>query len=103
MVNSGLTISDIATITKIFEKYPEVISVVLFGSRAKGTYKPASDIDLAIMNIGVPTAIIAKIKGELEETNLAYFVDLIDYTSLAHEELKEHIDRVGVPFYQIKK
>ncbi len=48
----GLTDRDIQTIHDILYKYPEVSLVHIFGSRAKGTSKPGSDIDLAIMNKG---------------------------------------------------
>ncbi len=40
------------TLHDILYKYPEVLLVHIFGSRAKGTNKPGSDIDLAIMNKG---------------------------------------------------
>ena len=99
MINNGLTARDIKTIQSIFNKYPEVILVHLFGSRAKGNYKPASDIDLAIMNEGVSLETMSKIKGEFEESSLPYLIDLVDYYSLKHPEIKEHIDRVGIVIY----
>ena len=45
----GLKESDIELIKKVFSNYPEVEKVILYGSRAKGTYKPASDIDLTLL------------------------------------------------------
>ena len=35
----------------------------------------------------------------LEESPMPYFFDVIDYSSLTHEKLKNHIDRVGKVIY----
>lgn len=35
-------------LTSVFPRHPEVESVVLYGSRAKGNYKPFSDIDITL-------------------------------------------------------
>ncbi len=96
----GLTDRDMKTLQDIFDKYPEVKSVFVFGSRAKGTYKQGSDIDLAVMNQGVKDAVIDKMKSDFEDSSLPYIVDLINYHTLKHQELKVHIDRVGVSFYK---
>ncbi|OGR03913.1 MAG: hypothetical protein A2511_08280 [Deltaproteobacteria bacterium RIFOXYD12_FULL_50_9] len=96
----GLTDRDMQTMLDIFIKYPEVQTVFVFGSRAKQTHKPGSDIDLAIMNAGVRETVISKIKGDFDESSLPYTVDLVNYPVLNHAELKNHIDRVGVLFYQ---
>jgi predicted nucleotidyltransferase len=97
----GLTDRDTQTLFGIFNKFQEVESVYLYGSRAKGVYKLGSDIDLAIMNKGVSKKTIRTIKAEMEDSNLPYFVDITNFTTLTHKELAEHIQRVGVPFYQI--
>ncbi len=94
----GLTERDMQTIRDILKKYPEVITVWLFGSRAKGTFKKGSDIDLAIMNEGVNNEMISRIKSDFEASSLPYRVDITNYSELGHKKLKEHIERVGVPF-----
>ncbi|HTG45994.1 MAG TPA: nucleotidyltransferase domain-containing protein, partial [Verrucomicrobiae bacterium] len=33
---------------EVFRRHPEVTRVILFGSRAKGTHRPSSDVDLAL-------------------------------------------------------
>ena len=57
----GLTERDMQTIQDIFNKYPEVEVVHIFGSRAKGTFKIGSDVDLALMNTGINDKIIRKL------------------------------------------
>jgi len=98
----GLTERDTQTLFGIFNKFQEVESVYLYGSRAKGTHKSGSDIDLAIMNDGVSEKTIRTIKAEMEDSSLPYFVDITNFTTLTHKEFAEHIQRVGVSFYSNK-
>jgi|AntRauTorckE6833_2_1112554.scaffolds.fasta_scaffold00789_5 predicted nucleotidyltransferase len=100
-VNSsyGLTDRDLQTITDIFTRYPQIKTVQLFGSRAKGTFHPGSDIDLAIMNKDVPQKIMLQLKSEFSESSLPYFVDLVYYPEIESDALREHIERVGVLIY----
>jgi len=88
------------TLTGIFQKYPEVKNVCLFGSRAKGTHKQGSDIDLAIMNEGVSDKTLRAIVAHFEESSLPYNVDVANLTTVTHRELKEHVGRVGVAVYE---
>ncbi len=96
----GLTQRDMAAIWFIFEGYPEVKMVYLFGSRAKGNYRPGSDIDLAIMNEGVSAKKLAKLKSDFEDSNLPYNVDLVDFNQLENRGFIDHIKRVGIPFFK---
>lgn len=95
----GLSEKDRNIILYILKKFTEIRTVRIFGSRAKGNYKKGSDIDLAVMDI-IDDRILGKIQSEFEYSNLPYRVDIIFYPSLTHLELKEHIDRVGIVFYE---
>jgi predicted nucleotidyltransferase len=44
-----------------------VEEAILFGSRALGTYKPASDVDIALKGEGVTSALAARLKFDIEE------------------------------------
>lgn len=94
----GLTKRDMDTIWSIFRSFPEVETVYLFGSRAKGNYRLGSDVDLAIMNEGVNSRTLSKLNGKFEESSLPYNIDLVDFTRLTKQEFIEHIQRVGIPF-----
>lgn len=96
----GLTQRDISTLTEILRKHSTVADVMLFGSRAKGTFKPGSDIDLAIMNNGVSDTEILNIKNDLEESSLPYLVDVLNYSKIKTADLINHIKRVGVSIYK---
>jgi len=96
----GLTERDMETIISILNKYTEIKNVHLFGSRAKGSYRYGSDVDLAIMDSELDTKKLARIKRDFEESSLPYNVDIVDFTRLDDQELIDHIKRVGIPFFQ---
>ena len=96
----GLSDRDLSTIRAIFSKYEDVKRVHIFGSRAKGTENQGSDIDLAVMNDGVKDSTLSQLIEDFSDSSLPYFVDLVSYHQLSNPNFIEHIDRVGVAFYQ---
>lgn len=70
--------------------------VVLFGSRAKGTHREASDIDLAIYGSGLTPDDCARLREELEDNLFPWSVDLVHITTETDAALREHVERVGV-------
>ena len=97
---TGLTDRDIALITHAVQRFPGIRQLVLFGSRAKGSHKPGSDVDLAIKGSGlgyddpIRLAVILN-----EELSLPYFFDVVHYESIAEQPLLDHIDRVGIVLF----
>ena len=51
MKDIGLTPHEIDLIRAVFRRFPVIREVALYGSRAKGTYRPESDIDLALIGV----------------------------------------------------
>lgn len=98
--HSGLLEKDLAMILEATRIFPEIEQVILFGSRAKGTQKKGSDVDLAIKgNISYDTVLgLSNILNE--EKALPYFFDVINYHSITEPLLSEHIDRVGITIYE---
>lgn len=99
MINTGLNNSDIERIQNVFALYRQVEKVILYGSRAKGTYKSASDIDLTLVGIQLNTSIQQKIESELDDLLLPYRFDISIYHQILNKELVEHIERVGKIFF----
>lgn len=96
----GLIESDLEYIIKIIKYFPEIEKAVIFGSRAKGNYKPGSDIDIAIYGGKITFDILAKLHSLLEdESPMPYQFDIVDYTHSENKEIKEHIERVGKIIY----
>ncbi|NMB38126.1 MAG: nucleotidyltransferase domain-containing protein [Firmicutes bacterium] len=100
----GLRDTDLEYIVQVLSKFPEIEKALIFGSRAKGTHKAGSDVDIAIVGESITFDIISKVRFLLEEESpMPYFFDIVDYTHLEHLELKEHIDRVGKTIWDKKK
>jgi predicted nucleotidyltransferase len=96
----GLSDSTINKINAVFALFPEVNKVILYGSRAKGNYKPGSDIDLSMFGEGLTSILCSTITDKLDELLLPYMIDLSVFAELNHPELEAHIARVGVVFYE---
>lgn len=95
----GLSPKELEILQNVFKKFDDIKEVILFGSRALGTHKTASDIDLAIKG-KVDINTLSKLKYTLEEdTNLPYFFDVVIYDNLDNSELKKHIDEFGEIIY----
>jgi predicted nucleotidyltransferase len=88
-------------IISAIEKYPQIETVLIFGSRAKGNFRNGSDIDLAIQGKLCSPELALKLSGIInEQTAVPYQVDIVDYNSIENQELKAHIDRAGIEFYR---
>lgn len=95
----GLEVQVIENIISVLEQHPKVDKALVFGSRAKGNYRPDSDIDIAIKGNGITTDDIIAISVAIETKGITHKFDLIDYHSIKEPALKEHINRVGIEFY----
>lgn len=92
----GLNEETYKSIKKVIEKNSQYIFKI-FGSRAKGTYKNNSDIDIAIFE-NVTKEDKFKIKNEIDELNIIYKIDLVFIEENIKKELLESIKREGVEF-----
>ena len=103
MAPFGLSESAVATVRQIFSRYPQIERAILYGSRAKGNYKRGSDIDLTLIGEGLDDRVLAEVTEALVESDLPYTVDLSLFATLDHAALRDHIQRVGVVFYERAK
>jgi len=96
----GLPPAAVEKIRGVFARYPQVEKAVLYGSRAKGNYKNGSDIDLTLYGEGLNHRILLKILDEQDNLLLPWMIDLSIFSTIDNAKLREHIERVGVVFYQ---
>lgn len=92
--------SELALMAKVFERHPEIAAVKLFGSRAKGTHEPHSDVDLVLWG-EVDSLQAESIAAELDELPLPYHFDVMPFAEIELQSLRDHIERVGIPLYPI--
>lgn len=99
----GLKPGDLEMICRVLEKEPQIEQAFLFGSRAKGNYKPGSDVDLALKGDHLTAQTITDVSFSLnEEMPLPYRFDVLNYHTIQEPTLLQHIDRVGIVFYERK-
>ncbi len=72
----GLTEYTIRAIQTVFEHYPNIEMVFLYGSRAKGNYRSNSDIDLTLKGEHLDLNTQSKIETALDDLLLPYKIDL---------------------------
>jgi uncharacterized protein len=96
----GLSDTVIEKLTSVLSRYPEVDKAVMYGSRAKGNFRPGSDIDLTLHGGGLSLTILRKIENELDDLLLPYKIDLSIFEQISDRNVSDHIDRAGVVFYE---
>jgi predicted nucleotidyltransferase len=97
----GLTEATILKINGVFAGYPQVKKTILYGSRAKGNFKNGSDIDLALIgDTDLTSDILCRIRIELDDLPIPYTVDLSLVRHISDHDLIDHIQRVGLTFYE---
>lgn len=97
--NFGLDQQTCTRLRSVFKKYPNIKKVLIYGSRAKGTQKPGSDIDLAVVGDHLSFEGLNHIKSELDDLMLPYVIDISILDGIQNQDLTNHIKRVGVEFY----
>jgi len=100
MSQFGLKQDTINQINQVFSAYPEISKAIIYGSRAKGNYKPGSDIDLTLFGDNINHHQLLEILNKIDDLLLPYFFDLSIFNSLNNPNLIEHIERVGITFYK---
>lgn len=67
------------------EHFPDCY-VKVFGSRARGTSKPYSDLDIAVIcNEKIPVKKMHQIKEAFENSELSIRVDVVDFNSVSQK------------------
>lgn len=98
----GLPENTIQKINSVFNHFPEIEEVNIYGSRAKGDYREGSDIDITMKGEKLTEEIRSKVWLDIDALNTPYLVDLSVWHLLSSEDLKEHIRRNGKVFYSKK-
>jgi predicted nucleotidyltransferase len=94
---AGFSSRETELMREVFRRHPEISAVILYGSRARGTHKPESDVDLAIEG-AVDDLRAEAIAAEMDELPLPYRFDVKAYAAVQSAALREDI-RSGVTVY----
>lgn len=95
----GLTDIEIQALRDTLASFPEIEEAIIYGSRARGTNRMASDIDLTLKGNGMTYLQLALLDEKIDDLYLPYFVDLSLFSMLNSPALLESIRREGKVFY----
>lgn len=95
----GFTDEERELMEKIFRSVPHIERVLLYGSRAKGTFKEFSDVDITLFGSQLTHDDLLDVCERLDESNLPYFYDVSIFCKLTDAEFISHIKRVGKWIY----
>ena len=93
----GLPQEALSDIRQVLASTPGVEKVLIYGSRAKGTSRAGSDIDLVLFG-NITDAALAHLLDSLDQLNTPYLFDIIRYDEIDSDALLDHIARVGQRF-----
>ncbi|MEO1070020.1 MAG: nucleotidyltransferase domain-containing protein [Cyanobacteria bacterium J06638_6] len=97
----GLSNAQMREIIQFVATYPDVESAILCSSRALGTHKPASDVDIALKGKAVSASLAARpssISKKIPTCPTSF--DFVAYPIITRKALKQPIDSNGVLIYE---
>lgn len=87
----------LAEVVSICQSIPEINEIILFGSRAKGTHMPKSDIDIALKGSGID---IESVRDDVNEIDTLLKIDLIDLDTCKNALLIKEVEKDGISLYR---
>ncbi|NQT58678.1 MAG: nucleotidyltransferase domain-containing protein [Bacteroidetes bacterium] len=96
----GLPKKVIQSFCSIFSCYPEIDQVILYRSRAKGTFREGSAIDLTIKSDTLSLQQLNRIEDNIDDLLLPYSLDISLFSFIDNPDLVNHINRAGKVLYQ---
>ncbi len=91
----GLSLNTVDRIKNVLALFPKIEEVVIYGSRAKGNYKPASDIDITLKGQNITLSDLNKLATMLDDLLLPQKFDISIYQQIDNADLTDHINRIG--------
>jgi predicted nucleotidyltransferase len=92
----GIPTSSFEIIKDLLRANKKITEAFVFGSRAKGTYRNGSDIDIVIKGEGLSRDDLLNIQLEYDKRMFPWKLDLISFSQISDKAVLEHIERVGV-------
>lgn len=96
----GLNDQEVSALRDAFAAFPEVEEAIIYGSRARGTNRDSSDIDITLKGNALTYLQLALLDAQIDDLYLPYFVDLSLFSKLRNEDLLESINRKGKVLYR---
>lgn len=84
----------------VFVSHKNIEKVILYGSRAKGTNRMYSDVDIVLVGEKINNREYTNIIQEIDDLLLPFIFDISVYHSIKDSNLIESINRTGVIIYE---
>lgn len=102
--NCGLSTQTLDKIRRALTAFTAIQSAVLYGSRAKGNYRPGSDIDITLhVSADAPDNLLVRVMNVLDDLDTPYGFDVSLFQHIDNPNLIEHIQRVGKELYNAEQ
>lgn len=95
----GLSAEIVASLRAVFARYQKIEKVLVFGSRAKGSARSVSDIDLAVFAPAMSAQEFTQMWSDLDNLPLVFKLDILHWDTLANAALKQKILAEGKSIY----
>jgi type I restriction enzyme S subunit len=102
-MTDGLKSEHRRAIIETLSANPKVERIVLFGSRAMGTFTPTSDIDLALYGDDLTLSDQAALAEAMAELSIPQRVDILIHHRIENRALREHIRKHGVEWFMRRR
>jgi len=99
MAELGLKKDDLAAIIEVFKNNPSISGAAVFGSRAGGSHKPYSDVDIALYG-DLNILELGRVIRDLDDLPLVYKFDVVAHGLVENPALLRHIEEAGVMVYK---
>lgn len=84
----------------VFVSHKNIEKVILYGSRAKGTNRMYSDVDIVLVGEKINNREYCELVQEIDDLLLPFIFDISVYHSIKDSNLIESINRTGVIIYE---
>ena len=95
----GLKDQEISALRDVLASIPEVEEAIIYGSRARGTNRISSDIDMTLKGDKLTYLQLALLDARIDDLYLPYFVDLSLFSMIKNTDLIASIEREGKVLY----
>ena len=95
MNDFGLPTGDLNAIINVVASVDNVQRAVVYGSRAKGNYRPNSDIDIMLFGDSLTFSDIAIVADRLDDLLLPWQIDITARNRVFNSDFIEQVDRYG--------
>ena len=95
----GLSERALKLLRDLFATQPALRRAIVYGSRAKGNFRPGSDIDIALDAPDLSFHAYQRLCTAVDDLNLPWGIDLSLTSHIDNLKLLDHIARVGKPLW----